>query len=170
MPNWEYQKRYRLEARDDNLIYGLLIILRISIGDYHTDLVEKLMHHLLVVHERYDLRVVCRSREIEIVNLVSVRLYGSLISWLHHFKLDTMLSVLFFKDLTVIHLRNLFSPEPDCLYDTFLLLKFFKHFTNLSHDLRVNVLLEWILRMERLLVGLPEVSIWKCEVYCKWHI
>ena len=170
MPNWKYQKRHRLEAWNDYLIYGLFVILWISIGDYHADLVEQLMHYLLVVHERYDLRVVCRSWEIEIVNLVSVRLYGTLISWLHHFKLDTMMSELLFIDLTVIHLRNLFSPEPHSLYDTFLLLVFFKHLTNLSHDLRVNVLLKWILRMQRLLVGLPEVSIWKREVYCEWHI
>jgi len=59
------------------------------------------------------------------VNLVSVGLYGTLVSWLEHFKLDAMLGELVLQNMPIIQLYEFLSAEPHRLDVRVLLLKVF---------------------------------------------
>ena len=93
------------------------------------------------------------------MNLICISLYGALVTRLKHFKLNAMLSELFFNYLAVIQLHELLGAEAHRLYTAVLLLKILENFSDLGHDLSVNVHLKWSLLVERLLIHLSKVTI-----------
>ena len=64
--------RYRLETRYDQIVNSLLHVLRISIRDDHAHLIKHVMVRFFLVNEIHDFIVVRWTRELKVLQLVSV--------------------------------------------------------------------------------------------------